>query len=404
MMNTVSNQPADAPDQKQTTATGSAPVPPPAAPKTSDHKGFRTLLLAGAAVVVLAVAAWAGWQYWTVWQYEISTDDAYLHADFVNVAPEVSGYVIAVNVQDNEPVKKGDVIAVIDPVPYQAAVAEAEATVSYNQALAAQTQAELDAQPALVDEAKASVAVSEAALKFAQENMARFGTLANEGFGTQQARQEATSQLGQAQARLDLNRAAVIAAERRIATLKAGLAASEASIKESQAALQKARFSLERTTLRAPIDGVVGNRALRLGMFVQPGSQLLAIVPLEAIYVRANVKETNLAVVEPGLPVSISVDAFPDRPLRGVIASIAPAAGQIFALLPPDNATGNFTKVVQRVPVRIAIDPHDELAGRLRPGMSVTTTIQTRGERVDPATFGAGRTAANGADAGAAGH
>ncbi len=377
IMNTVPSQPDSTMQANPASPDTPAPV----------HKGRKHLLLGLGAVAVVAAAAWAGWQYWTVWQYEASTDDAYLHADYVSIAPQVSGYLISVNVGDNQPVRKGDILAIIDPIPYQAAVQQAQATIEHGSALIVQVRAELATQPSIIEEARASISVNEAVLKFAQENMARYGTLAREGFGTQQAREEAASNLGQAQARLELSRAALNAAEKRTATLTAELAAAQAALKQNEAALVQARFNLDRTVLRAPMDGVVGNRALRLGMYVQPGSQLLSIVPLHAVYVKANYKETNLAGIAPGMPVSIYVDTFPDTPVRGIVNSIAPAAGQTFALLPPDNATGNFTKIVQRVPVKITIDPHDKLAGQLRPGMSVTATVHLLGKRVEPEAF-----------------
>lgn len=355
--------------------TGPETTPPPR------HHVPRRLLLAFAAVVVLAVGGWAGWKYWTVWQYDISTDDAYLHADYVMVAPEVAGYITSVFVGDNQPVTQGDILAVIDRVPYEVAVSQAEAAIAHSHALIRQFTSELDTQPALIAEARGNVAVSEAAVKLAQENVARYGALAEEGADTIQASQVATSQLGQAMGQLALHRAGVIAAQKRPQTLEAELAAAEAALQQNEAALVKARFDLDRTTLRAPMSGIVGNRALRLGLFVQPGTQLLAIVPMNAVYVKANYKETNLAGIEVGMPASIYVDAYPDTPVRGIVNSLSPAAGQTFALLPPDNATGNFTKIVQRVPVKITIDPHDKLAGRLRPGMSVTATVHTRGEK-----------------------
>ncbi|HQS45861.1 MAG: hypothetical protein B7Y12_02565 [Rhizobiales bacterium 24-66-13] len=341
-------------------------------------------LLAVFGVLVLAAAGYGAWLYFTVWKYEVSSDDAYVHADYVVVAPEVPGYLVAVHVQDNQPVKAGDLLAAIDPVPYQAAVREAEAAIRRDEALVAQVRSELAAQPAIIEEARASVAVSEATLTFAQQQMDRASTLAAERYGTVEAKQQAASQLGQARATLNLHRAALAATERRTDTLTASLAANEAALEQAKAQFTTARFQLDRTALRAPVDGVVGNRALRKGMLVQPGTQLLAVVPLHQVHVVANVKETNLAGIVPGQKVTLAVDAFPDRTVQGTVNSIAPAAGQTFALLPPDNATGNFTKIVQRVPVKVTIDADDPLKGRLRPGMSVTATIHLEADSPAP--------------------
>lgn len=332
-------------------------------------------LLAVFGVAVLAAAAYGAWLYLTVWRHEVSSDDAYVHADYVVVAPEVAGYLVAVHVRDNQEVKAGDLLAAIDPVPYQAAVNEAEAAIRRGEALAGQVRAQLDAQPAIIDEARAAVGVSEAAVTFAQEQMDRASALAADRYGTQEAKQQAASLLAQANSTLNLHRAALAAAEQRTGGLTADLAAAEAALAESRTQLTTARFRLDRASLRAPIDGVVGNRALREGMLVQPGTQLLAVVPLQDVYVVANVEETSLAGIVPGQKVSLAVDAFPDRTVHGTVNSIAPAAGQTFALLPPNNATGNFTKVVQRVPVKVTIDAGDPLRGRLRPGMSVTATF-----------------------------
>lgn len=358
------------------------------APATSPKNATRrkiTLVVVGFGVLI--VAAYIGFMYLTVWQFEPSTQDAYIHADYVTIAPQVAGNIVEVGVQDNQPVRKGDLIAQIDPVPYQAAVNEAEAEVEHTKAQITQIEAELATQPSIVAEARAAVEVSAAAFKMAQENLVRYNAMAKDGASTVQASQQATSQFGQVQATADLHKAALTAAKKKTIVLNAELAAAKAGLKESEAELVNALFNLKCARVVAPIDGVVGNRALRLGMYVQPGTQLLNIVPLHAVYVQANYKETNLGRIEPGQPVSIYVDTFPNTPLRGVVNSLSPAAGQTFALLPPDNATGNFTKIVQRVPVKILIDPKDALVGRLRPGMSVTAKVHTKGEKLDPQIF-----------------
>lgn len=337
---------------------------------------LRRAAICGAIVLALCAAAYTGWEYWTVWQYEQSTDDAYVQADVVAVAPQVAGYLATVEVDDNQHVKAGDILATIDPRGYQAAVDQAKADVAEAQASIASTKAQLNEQHALIDEANATVQADQAAQTYAQQNNQRFGTLAKSGYGTTQDAQQAASQIESADAVVAKDKAALEAAQKQVDTLGAQLAEANAALQRSQAVLEQAEINLGYTVLRAPTDGVVGMRQLRIGLYVQPGTQLLAVVPLGRTYIVANYEETQLAGVKEGQAVRIDVDTFAGQPVRGSVESIAPASGQEFALLPPDNATGNFTKIVQRVPVKIAIDRTDPLAGRLLPGMSVTTTIQ----------------------------
>jgi len=329
-------------------------------------------------LVVLLAAGFAGWKYFTTWRYEISTDDAYIRADIVAVAPQVSGYLSEVLVAEAQPVAAGHMLARIEPTPYANAVEQAEADLTAAQASIRQADDAIRLQPDLIAEARATVASSEAANILAQENLARANALARSGTVSLQARQSATAQASQAAAQLALARAALNAAQRRTEVLNASLAEAQAKAREAQASLATARFRLAQTNIVAPVAGVVGNRQMRQGLFVQPGSQLLSVVPLQQAYVVANFKETQVAGMQPGQAVSLSVDAYPDLPVRGVVESIAPAAGQEFALLPPDNATGNFTKIVQRVPVRVRIDPAFLQDQRLLPGMSVTAVVDVR--------------------------
>ena len=351
-----------------------APPPPVQAPP----RHLRRVLLGAAAVLALCAVAYAGEQYWTVWRFQESTDDAYVQADVVTIAPKVTGYLATVSVADNQPVKAGDVLAVIDQRDYQVAVDQAKADVAVAQAAIGSIKAQLDEQNALIDEANATIKADEATAVYAEQNNQRFGTLAKTGYGTVQDAQQAASQIASANALVAKDKAALQAAQTEIETLNAQLAEANATLQHNQAVLDQAELNLGYTVLRAPVDGVVGARELRVGLYVQPGMQLLAVVPLAQTYIVANYKETQLADVEPGQPVSIDVDTFDGVSVRGTVDSVAPASGQEFALLPPDNATGNFTKIVQRIPVKIAIDRTDPLAGRLLPGMSVTATIDIK--------------------------
>ncbi|TSJ64025.1 HlyD family secretion protein [Starkeya sp. 3C] len=355
-------------------AAPAAAVPPTPARRASPLR--RRLIEAVAGLALLAGAAYAGYEYWTDWRFEESTDDAYVQADIVPIAPQVSGYLITVNVTDNQPVRKDDVLAVIDPRDYQAAVAQAEADVAEAKATIDSQVAQLNEQQAVIAEARAQIDSDQAALTFAQQNDVRFTKLAKDGYGPVETAQQTASQIAQAQATLAHDTAALDAAQKQVAILDAQLAQARASLGHNEAALDTAKLNLGYTELKAPVDGVVGARTLRVGQFVEPGNQLLAVVPLQATYIIANYKETQLTDVKPGQPVSIAVDTFPGVTVRGFVTSLAPASGQEFALLPPDNATGNFTKIVQRIPVRVDLDPTDPLAGQIRPGMSVTTTIR----------------------------
>jgi len=357
--------------------TAAAPAAP-AAPVASPRRVLlRRAGLVALAVIAIAGLSYAGTEYWRVWRFEEGTDDAYVQADIVTIAPQVAGYLTAVNVTDNQPVKKGDVLAVIDQRDYRAAVDQAEADVAEARAAIADDQAQLDEQQALIDEARAQVVSDQASETFAEQNNQRFAKLAQDGYGPVETAQQTASQIAQAQAQVARDKAALDAAQKQVATLTAQLAEAKATLAHNEAALDTARLNLGYTELRAPVDGVVGARTLRVGQYVVPGTALLAVVPLQATYVVANYKETQLTDVKPNQPVTISVDTYPDLKVRGFVSSLAPASGQEFALLPPDNATGNFTKIVQRIPVRIDLDRTDPLAGQLRPGMSVETTIRT---------------------------
>ncbi|AZO74396.1 MAG: HlyD family efflux transporter periplasmic adaptor subunit [Mesorhizobium sp.] len=335
----------------------------------------RRVLFGVAVVAALGVGAGLGWEYWTVWSFEEKTDDAYVQADIVAIAPQVAGYLASVAVSDNQHVKAGDILATIDPRDYQAAVDKAKADVAAAEASIESIEAQLGEQQALIEEANATLNADQATETYAGQNNKRFGTLADTGYGSVQNAEQAASQIAAASAMVAKDKAALDAARAQVGTLNAQLAGARATQQHSKAVQGQAELNLGYTVLRAPADGVVGMRELRVGLYVQPGTQLLAVVPLANIYIIANYEETQLANVKPGQPVRIDVDTFAGTPVRGTVDSIAPASGQEFALLPPDNATGNFTKIVQRIPVRIAIDRTDPLAGRLLPGMSVTTTI-----------------------------
>ena len=361
----------------------SAPLPL-LAPVTSDeivppprHPSLKRVLAAAALLAGTVAGAYYGHDYWTTGQYLESTDDAYLKADSTTVAPKISGYIAEVLVRDNQKVTVGQVLARIDDRDFRAALDQAEADMRAAEATVRNLDAQIVLQRALVEQAKATVAATQASLKFATADADRYATLAESGTGTTQKAEASRAGADQLAAGLARDQASVVAAEIRIDVLATERDKALALVDRAQAAGEQARLNLSYTTITAPVDGTVGARTLRVGQYVGAGTQLMAVVPQNAIYVVANFKETQLTYVRDGQPVRVAVDGFPGIELEGHVDSLSPASGLEFALLPPDNATGNFTKIVQRIPVKIAIDDH-ELGGLLRVGMSVEPTIDTK--------------------------
>ncbi|MDD2057425.1 HlyD family secretion protein [Pseudomonas sp. GD03860] len=308
---------------------------------------------------------------------EQSTNDAYVSADYTVVAPKVSGFIKQVLVEDNQQVKAGQLLALIDDRDYQAALAAAQAQALMARAQKQNAKATLERQASLIVQAQAAVAADDAQLAFANHELTRHSRLAEQGAGTVQNAQQARSRVDQARARQANSSAALAAARKQVDILNAQLDGAEGSLKQALASLERARLDLSYTRIVAPIDGMVGERALRVGAYVNPGARLLSVVPLAEAYVVANFQETQLTHVQPGQPVNISVDTFSGERLHGHVQSLAPATGVTFAAIKPDNATGNFTKVVQRIPVKIVFDADQPLLERLRVGMSVVATIDT---------------------------
>ncbi|KAA0073975.1 HlyD family secretion protein [Tardiphaga sp. P9-11] len=357
-----------------------------AAPPAAQKSSLRKLLMMGAAVAVIGGAAWYGWDYWSVGQYLVSTDDAYVKADNTTVAPKVSGYLHEVLVGDNERVKAGQIVARIDDRDFKVALDQADADVVAAQAAIASKQAQLDVQQAVINAAKATLDVDKAALTFAAQDSKRYSDLAANGSGSLQNAQQAQSRIASAQAVLARDAANLTSAEKQVDLLNAEIVQASATRARAVAVQSQAQLNLSYTAIAAPVDGVVGNRSLRTGQYVQAGTQLMSVVPIDGAYIVGNYKETQLTDVRKGQAVDIEVDMFPGHTVHGHVDSIAPASGQEFALLPPDNATGNFTKVVQRIPVKIVLDGGNDAPVELRPGMSVIPTIATHGtSRVKPA-------------------
>jgi membrane fusion protein (multidrug efflux system) len=352
-----------------------SPVPVPI-PAAKSPGRVRRLLLAGVAVAGLAGASWYGFDYWTVGRFLVSTDDAYVRADNTAIAPKVSGYLREVLVGDNEHVKPGQVLARIDERDFKVALDQARADVAAAQATVTSKQAQLEVQQSIIAAAKATIEVDIANKTFAGQENKRYTDLAATGYGSLQNAQAAQSRNAGAEAAIARDQANLVSALKQVDLLKAEIKQAEAAAAHSSALQAQAELNLGYTTISAPIDGVVGNRTLRVGQFVQAGTQLMSLVPASGAYVIANYKETQLTHVHEGQPVDVSVDMFPGQVVHGHVDSLAPASGQEFALLPPDNATGNFTKIVQRIPVKIVLEGGTPIA--LRPGMSVVPHISTK--------------------------
>ncbi len=341
------------------------------------RQAIKRAALALATALGVAAATDFGHYYLTSGRYLETTDDAYVKADSTIIAPKVSGYIAQVLVNDNQPVTAGQLLAKIDDRDFRAALSQAEADVAAAEAAVRNLEAQIALQQPIIEQGTADIAAAEANLKFAREEQARYDGLMKTGSGTVQRAQQTDAALRASNAQLQHAKSGLVAAERKVDVLTTQRAQAVAQRDRARAAEQQAALNLSYTAVTAPVDGTVGARSLRVGQFVQAGTQLMAVVPLDAVYVVANFKETQLTHVRSGQPVELTIDGFHGTRLRGHVDSLSPASGLEFALLPPDNATGNFTKIVQRVPVKIVLDDH-KLAGLLRPGMSAEPTVDTK--------------------------
>ena len=307
---------------------------------------------------------------------DVRTDDAYVMVHYAMIAPRISGQVAAVSVDDNDTVKAGEVLATLDPRDNQTAVASAEAALARDMAQLGEVSANIARQPSIIDEQRSALASARARLAFSQADARRYGNLAVTGAGTMQEHQQADTALQQDQASLVSSQASLDAAGRQLDVLTAQRSAAEATIRLDQAQLDQATLNLSYTQILAPLDGVVGERSVQVGNYVSPGATLMTVVPLDQVYIEANYREVDLLHVRSGQPVTIHLDAY-NINLRGTVDSVPPASGTTFAPIAPNNATGNFTKIVQRLPVKIVVASGQPLAKLLRVGLSVETTIHT---------------------------
>jgi membrane fusion protein (multidrug efflux system) len=338
----------------------------------------RQTIIASAVVVALGVGGIAGAYWWVTGRYMVSTDDAYVRAHNTTLASKISGYVATIPIEDNTHVRAGDVIATIDDGDYQLAADAAREKVATQQATVDRIGRQVVAQAANIDQAKAQMVSAQAAATKTELELQRQQSLAAQKYASQQTLEQAQADRDQAAAAVQSAQAVIDAAVANLDVLEAQQQEAARTLDELQTALAKAERDLSFTVIRAPVDGVFSNRAVQTGDYVQTGQRLASLVPLGDVYIEANFKETQLGRIRPGQPVSISVDALPEHAIKGTVASLSPASGAIFSLLPPDNATGNFTKIVQRLPVRIEVPAAIAAQRVLRPGMSVIVSVNTK--------------------------
>lgn len=351
-------------------------------PKTAGRSRRRAYLsLARASVIVagigLAIVIPLGWGQWVAGMTNQTTDNAYLRADTTPVSAEVGGRIVRLLVEDYQHVKAGQLLMEIDPTEYQARVDQAGASVAAAQAAIRNAQSNITLQQRVIEQAEAGLAALNADRERVASEGQRQTSLTKNGWSTAQKLEAAIADVKRIEAQVAEKQAEIAAQRQKLDVLATQSDQAKAELSNQQAALALAQIDLERTHITAPIDGVVGVSGAREGQFVRAGSQLVSVVPVSKLYVVANFKETQLAKFRPGQVVSVTVDTFPGKELRGHVERLSPATGSEFSLLPPDNATGNFTKVAQRVGVRIELETDGELDALLRPGMSVVATVHT---------------------------
>jgi membrane fusion protein, multidrug efflux system len=381
-------------DIERLTAETSRPLSVPGSPRTEEEApkagevlppkksgGRKRLILLLVLLAIAGGSGYKGYDWYTRTRFLISTDDAYVKADTAVIAAKVAGYVASVPVTDNQPVRAGDLLVSIDNGDYRLAVDAARRKVETQNSTIQRIAAQVAAQAPVIEQARAQLTSAEADAVRAAAEFERANNLLRTFNATPQRVEQARADRDRTSAAVTSARAAVSGATATLAVLQAQKAEAESTRGELQTALDRAERDLSFTEVRAAFDGIVGNKAVQPGQYVQTGTRLLALVPLDSAYVEANFKETQLGALKPGQRVSISVDAYSDKRIEGRVESFAPASGSQFSLLPPENATGNFTKIVQRVPVRIKVPPDIARTGLLRPGLSVVVEVHTRDDK-----------------------
>lgn len=366
------------PAQKPEVLPAVEQTPPAPAAEPAEKSGGKRLVLPILILAALAAGGWYGYDWWTNGRFMVSTDDAYIEGDIATISPKVTGYVAKVDVTANQIVKAGDVLVTLDDGDYRNALDQANAQIETAQLSLHRIDAQIDGARASLAQADAQKSALQAAVRGAEITQKRASDLQSKAVGTTADLDTANVALDQARANLAGGEATIVSANANIALLQAQRRETEGSIRTLELQRDKAARDLSFTVLKAPYDGVVGNRSVQVGDLVSPGQRLMALVPTRELYIDANFKETQIQHLVPGSKVAIHVDAYDDDPIEGTVTSIAPASGSVFSLLPPENATGNFTKIIQRVPVRIALPQEALDSGRLRAGLSVVVDVDTR--------------------------
>jgi membrane fusion protein (multidrug efflux system) len=339
---------------------------------------FKRLgLCAAMGLATLGVVAYA--HHWmTIGRFIESTDDAYVGGDITVIAPKVAGFIDRVAVTDNQPVRPGDLLVKLDDKDYVAALDRAQAAVDAQRATLANLDATRRLQSAVIEQARAGVTAADAELRRARDDEERFRDLSAHAAASIQTYQKAAADYQQAGAQVQKSRAVVEAAEREYDVIDTRKRQTLAALAEADANVNIAQLNLSYTQLRSPIAGIVGNRSARTGAYAAVGTQLISVVPDSGLWIDANFKESQLQHMHPGQHVKVTADVLPGHEFIGHVASLAPATGAEFSVLPAENATGNFTKIVQRVPVRVLLDGDASTLGRLRPGLSVSVAVDER--------------------------
>jgi membrane fusion protein, multidrug efflux system len=353
-------------------AATSAPV------KSRLRFGRKHLALAGLALAITLGGIGYGRYWWTTGRFIETTDDAYVGGNVTTLSPHVAGFVSKILVGDNQFVKAGELVIKLDDRDYKASLAHAEAVVQNQTAGLANLHAKYTLQQSMIAQAEADLAAKQAEAGWARADAARYHELALTTYGTLQNDQKAFAADRKATAAVRAGEATLEAARQQLTVIDTEIAETQASLAQAQADLRTAQLNLGYTEIRSPIDGYVGNRAGQIGAYTTVGTALLAIAPAHGLWVDANFKEDQLARMRPGQRATFFADVLSGRTFTGRVLSLAPATGAVFSVIPPENATGNFTKIVQRVPVRIEVDDGDGTLGLLRPGLSTTVSVDTR--------------------------
>jgi membrane fusion protein (multidrug efflux system) len=350
-----------------------------AAPARLGRRGARRLAVAGATLALAAGGAWLGHGWWTTGRFIETTDDAYVGGNITALAPHIAGFVQQVLVADNQRVRAGQVLIRLDARDYRAARDRAEATLHAREASLAGLRAQAVLQQAAIRQQQAELAAKSAEAGFTAVDAARYRNLARSEAGSRQDAQRSTARDDAAQAAVAATAAALDAARAQLQVLAAHIAEAEADLAAARADLHVAELNLDYTEIRAPVDGYVGNRAAQVGAYVTAGTYLITVIPVRDLWVDANFKEDQLTRMVAGEAATVRADVMPGHTLQGHVASLSPGTGAVFSVIPPENATGNFTKIVQRVPVRIVLNADgDPVLRLLRPGLSVTVSVDTR--------------------------